>query len=242
MSSAAAIIIGDEILKGKFADQNTPFFIRRCSEIGVDLDRVLLIPDRAPVIAEAVAKMSAEVDHVFTSGGVGPTHDDVTMAGVAAAFGVALVRDQELAQVIRERFGAGAGPDALRMADLPEGAELWWDGDLFFPLVVVRNVCIFPGVPDLVVRKFNAICHRFSGEVLHTRSLQSTARESEIAQTLRDAVAAFPTVAIGSYPQFRTRPWTVTVTMDGRDPAALDACLQRLRTELADSLVDEPPP
>ena len=174
VATAAVIIIGNEILSGKFPDENAPYLVRRLRELGVDLVRISVIPDGVEGIAAEVRAAAAGCDHVFTTGGVGPTHDDLTMAGVAAAFGVPLVRHDELATIIarkmRERMARGeegggeaAVAAALRMADVPEGSQLWWDGPVKFPLVVKGNVAIFPGVPALLKLKFEAVAHRFAG-------------------------------------------------------------------------------
>jgi molybdenum cofactor synthesis domain-containing protein len=229
MSTAAIVVIGDEILSGKVRDTNSPWLAERLRERGVDLLRVCVIPDELDTIAEEVARSSALADHVFTTGGVGPTHDDVTLEGIARAFDVPLARHPELETLIRKKVDGEPTPAALRMADVPEGTELWWDGELFFPVVVMRNVHIFPGVPTLLQLKFKEVAHRFSGDVVTSRSLRTGERESVIAARLADAQARWPTVAIGSYPQFDSKPWTVLITMDSRDIAALDACEAALR-------------
>lgn len=238
MTTAAVVVIGNEILSGKFRDTNSPWLATRCRELGIDLVRIHVIPDDVQVIGDTVAAASALCDHVFTTGGVGPTHDDMTMAGVARAFGVALERHAGLAQVLTEKMGDRATPEAMRMADLPAGAELWWDGELFFPQVVMRNVLIFPGVPKLMQKKFDGIAHRLAtGGRVHSERLTTTEAESAIAARLDAAQAAFPGVEIGSYPQFDAKPWTVTVTLDSRDPERLGACLAHLQDILADGIV-----
>ncbi len=233
MPTAAAIIIGDEILSGKFTDENSPWLIGRCQQLGIDLRRICIIPDVVEQIAETVARWSPRVDHVFTTGGVGPTHDDLTMAGIAAAFGMPLVRHPELVAVLEEKLGSRCNEDALRMADVPRGAELWWEGALRFPQVVVRNVCIFPGVPSLFQKKFSEVAHRFTGQPREVRSLITEAAEIDIATGLRALAERFPQVQIGSYPLFDVKPWTVRVTLDSRDTAALDAAEAALRLLLA---------
>ena len=142
----------------------------------------------------------------------------------------------------RKHLRTPVTPAALRMADVPRGAELWADGDLRFPQVVVRNVVIFPGVPKLLQLKFDAICHRFSGEAVHSDRLTTTASESDIAGLLTDAQRRWPRVEIGSYPKYDRKPYTVTVTLDSRDTDALKACHAFLAQALADGLVAESGP
>ena len=236
MPAVGAIIIGNEILSGKFADENTPWLIGRCRSLGLDLVRISVIPDVVDGIAEEVARCSAALDFVFTTGGVGPTHDDVTMRGIAAAFGAPLVRHPELAAIIARKLGDRATEAAMRMADVPEGCELWDDG-MIFPLVVMRNVCIFPGVPSLLKRKYDAVAYRFGGVPVSTARLETAAAESDIADRLTAAAARWPTVAIGSYPHLDHKPYTVTIALDSRDPDALAGCLAELRDALAPDLI-----
>lgn len=241
--TAAVLVIGNEILSGKFQDENSPWLARRLRELGVDLVRIETIPDEVEVIADAIRRLRAVADWVLTSGGVGPTHDDVTIAGVARGLGVEVVESPELAAVLREKMGPRYTPAAARMAAVPAGAELWWEGPIAFPQVVVQGVLIFPGVPALLQRKFDAVAARLGGQpVLHAR-LQTTRAESVIADELAAIQARFPTVDIGSYPRFEKKPWTVILTLDSRDGAALEACVAALREMLgAAELAAAPPP
>ncbi len=247
--TVAVVVIGDEILTGKFRDENTPWLVERLRGLGIDLVRASVIRDSVEGIADEVRRSLALADWVITTGGVGPTHDDLTMAGIAAALGVELERRAELVDVLTHRMGERLTADALRMADIPKGSDLWWEADVFFPQVVAGRVLVFPGVPPLLRLKFDAIAHRLGGQPMLTRTLRTSAAESAIAATLRSAQDRWPSVAIGSYPRYETRPWTVAVIMDSRDPAGLDACERWLRAALgADLLPDvdtpdhEPPP
>lgn len=230
--TAAVIVIGNEILTGKFADENTPYLVRRLRELGVDLLRVSVIPDVIEVIADEVRRASAAHTWVFTTGGVGPTHDDLTMPGVAAAFGVPVQRHPELVAVLQRHARAPVNEAALRMAEVPEGAELWWDGLVRFPLVVKHNVAIFPGVPALLQLKFEAVAARFGGTPVSVRKLWTLRTEPEIADALTEAAARWPQVGIGSYPRFELSPHRVLVTLESRDLAALDDCAGFLLTHV----------
>lgn len=232
MPSAAVIIIGNEILSGKFADENGPYLIRRLRELGVDLARVVVIPDVLTVIATEVRSASDGHDLVFTSGGVGPTHDDLTLPGIAAAFERPLLRHPALFDVIERKLGAPVNAAAARMAEVPEGAELWWDGNVAYPLVVMRNVLIFPGVPSLLRLKFEAVAHRFVGVPVVCTRIRTERSEWDIADALTDAAGRWPEVAIGSYPRFETTPHTVIITMEGRDAPTLAACESWLRERI----------
>ena len=134
MKQAALLIIGDEILSGKFADENAPFLIRRLRTLGCRVRRVAILSDIVQDIAQETARSSADCDYVFTTGGVGPTHDDITMRSIAAAFDIPLESHPRLEQVLREKIKGELTTAAMRMAQVPKGSELWWDGGMTFPL------------------------------------------------------------------------------------------------------------
>lgn len=228
MPSVAVIIIGDEILSGKFADENGPFLIRRLRELGADLDRIVVIRDSVPGIAAEVAACASRYDFVLTTGGVGPTHDDMTFDGVAGAFGLPLERRPELVALL-ERFGWQDNPAALRMATVPQGAELIASKGSTYPVLRVRNVFVFPGVPKLLQIKFEAVAERFVGTPVVATRLVTRRSEPDIAAALTEAAARYPQVAIGSYPRFDEGNPHVIVTLEGRDPQALHEAEALLR-------------
>src|SRR6185295_17173098 len=159
--TAAVVVIGNEILTGKSDDKNASFLIGELYRLGVALRRIVVIPDDLDLISREVIQCSKEFDYVFTSGGVGPTHDDVTIEGVARAFGREVVRHPELEAMLRGYFGDGIDDARLRMADAPTGSELIREGDLRWPVLAVENVVVLPGVPELFRKKFEAIKERF---------------------------------------------------------------------------------
>ena len=232
MPTVAVVIIGDEILSGKFADENGPFFISRLRSLGADLKRLVTISDSVEVIADEVKRCSDAYDVVFTTGGVGPTHDDMTLEGVAAAFGEELMQHPKLVALM-EGYGMELNDAALRMATVPVSTELIAHQASSYPVLRVHNVYVFPGVPRLMQNKFEAIADRFAGEKIHTSRLYTPSRETEIAQILTDAQERYPTVNIGSYPRFGEGDWRVIVTLEGRDLEALRAVEAELRESIA---------
>lgn len=231
MSTAAAIIIGNEILTGKFADENGPFLVKRLRELGVDLVRIATIPDVREVIADEVRRASEACDVVFTSGGVGPTHDDMTLESIAMAFGVDTWRHPDLVALL-EAVGLTNEP-ALQMATVPEGTELIFEGAASFPVMRVRNVYVLPGVPSLFRLKFEQVAHRLAGQAVHCERLYCTERETLIAERLSAAQDRNPDVDIGSYPRFGEGPYKVIVTLESRDTRALDRAVAELSEVLA---------
>ncbi len=229
MPTAAVVIIGNEILSGKFGDENAPWLVSRLRELGCDLGRIVTIPDVLDEIAAEVSHCATRFDWVLTTGGVGPTHDDLTFEGVGRAFGVGVYRHPELSAILVNKLGDNCNDAALRMAEIPEGAALWWDGGFVYPLVVMRNVCIFPGVPALLRLKFDAVAHRFAGTPVTTDRIVTRRSEPEIAAALTEAAQRWPSVAIGSYPRLEERPVVVIVTMESRETGALADCAAFLR-------------
>ncbi|HPH69400.1 MAG TPA: molybdopterin-binding protein [Kofleriaceae bacterium] len=242
MATAGIVIIGDEILSGKFAEENAAFLIHELRALGVDLRRIDTIPDDLDDIASTVAAASARFDWVFTSGGVGPTHDDVTMAGVARAFGTTVARHPELEAKVRGYYGAALADANLRLADTPVGAVLLYGQDNVWPVVTMRNVHILPGVPALFQRKFVDIRDRFRGQPVTVARLYVDADEGDIAAAMHNVVATFPTVRLGSYPRFSERDFRVIITFEGPDADTVSAAWQALDNTLGTVVVKRQTP
>lgn len=230
--TAAILVIGDEILSGKVEDANARLLIGELRQLGVALRRILVVPDEIADVAAAARELSASFDHVFTSGGVGPTHDDVTIAGIAAAFDKPVIRHPELERRLKTFFGDGVDESKLRMADVPENAELLEMPDWRWPVLVCRNVYILPGVPELFRKKFLAMRERFRVEPFFARAIYTLEEEFDIAEALSEVASANPAVAIGSYPNFATPDYKVKVTLESKDDAALEICLADLTAKL----------
>jgi len=238
--TAAILVIGNEILSGKVEDENARYLTRELRALGVLVGRIVVVPDDARDIAEAVRALAARFDHVFTSGGVGPTHDDVTLPAIAAAFGMTLERHPELERLLREGFGIRLHERDLRMADIPSGARLEHGPagpGAIWPVVVVENVWILPGVPSILRRKFEAVRELFRAAPIHARAVYSRDGEGAIAGALDAVVAEFPTVEIGSYPHLEAPDYRVKITLDGRDRDAVEAATSRLVARLGPAAV-----
>ena len=227
MSTAGLCVIGDEILSGKVADKNTPFLTAELRALGVRLREIAVVSDEVAAIAAAVRRLSDGCDHVFTSGGVGPTHDDQTMAGVAAAFAAPVERHPELEQLMRSYYSERELPlieRNLRMADVPRGVTLVPGDSLKWPVLCMRNVYILPGVPEIFQRKFLAIRERFRDTPFHLRQIFVRGEEGVIARHLDLITARFPSVAIGSYPLMEPAEdgHSVRLTLEGKAAAEVD--------------------
>jgi molybdenum cofactor synthesis domain-containing protein len=237
MTSAACIVIGDEILTGKVHDQNSHTLAKILFERGVEMERVLVIPDRIPVIADTVKEWSARVDHVFTSGGIGPTHDDVTYEGVAQAFGRNLeIHAPTLAimeEHLRQRYpDRPMNEERKRMALIPQGSEVWTTPALWVPLVVIENVHILPGIPQLFETMMEGCKGRFSGARRARAQIYTHKVEGEIAAVLGRLQKENPDLSIGSYPRIGDKRYRVMVTIEGLDAAGVGALAQIIEKEV----------
>jgi molybdenum cofactor synthesis domain-containing protein len=230
MPTAAAVIIGDELLSGATEDRNSPRLIAFLRAHGVDLKRVTILGDDPEAIAQEVHRAATTFDHVFTSGGVGPTHDDRTIEGVAKAFGCKVVRSPRLEQAIRRLMGDRVTDAALKMADVPDGTQLW--GEDAFPTIRFRNVFVLPGVPELFAQKLALLRHHFHGHPPLMHRIFALDHESDIASTLSTLDQSYPQVKIGSYPQRKNPDYRVMITIESNDLSVLDLALGELQSAL----------
>jgi molybdenum cofactor synthesis domain-containing protein len=236
-TTAAIIVIGNEILSGKVTDTNAAFLTGELRQLGVTVKRILVVPDEIDAIAAAVRTYHSEFDLVFTSGGVGPTHDDITIAGVAAGLDRQVHRHPTLEGKIRDFSGSEINEARLKMAEVPDGAELIFADDLTFPAIQVKNIYILPGIPELFRSKFLALKARFAVDPFHMRVVYSSAMESTIAGYLNRTLAAFPELLLGSYPKLNNPEYRVRVTLESKDPDYLSRAFAHLMAQLPPEVV-----
>jgi molybdenum cofactor synthesis domain-containing protein len=238
--TAAALVIGNELLTGKIQDMNVEVLATTLFRLGVSLRRVVICPDERAAIVADVRALSAAHDWLFTSGGIGVTHDDVTMAAVAEALGRPLERSPHLAQLVTSHFGPECTPRHLQLADVPRDAELVSDGSSAWPVVRVENVYVLPGIPQLFDRKLRMISSQLAGRPpFVSRAVLTLCDEVGIADLLDSVVTRYPDVAIGSYPELANARYTLRLTFDGRDARRVDDAAQHFVSEIPqDRLVD----
>ncbi len=231
--SAAVLVIGNEILSGKVHEANSLAVAVALRPLGIALRRVVVIPDDVDAIAAEVNALRATHDFVFTSGGVGPTHDDVTVAGIARGLGRAVVRSAEVEGKLRSHYGARLTEGHLRMADVVDGTELWAGASPDWPTMVLGNVFVLPGVPEIFAYKLAGLVPRLRGgdAPFVLRSVECRADEGHLAPLLDAVVAAFPDVAVGSYPGWGSEP-RVRITFDGLDATRVGAALTAFESSL----------
>jgi molybdenum cofactor synthesis domain-containing protein len=231
--TSGIIVIGNEILSGKTRDENSVYLVRELRSLGVEVRKISVVPDERDLISGEVREFSSAYDYVFTTGGVGPTHDDLTMEGIAAAFGRRIYRHTELAATLRQYYDASSIEANLRMADIPEGARLVGGVGMWFPVIAVENVFIFPGVPEILRKKFDRIKEMFRDAPYHLREVFLRADEGQIAELLHRVLAAYPALLLGSYPYFDNPHYSIKLTLESKDGAYLDGAHKLLLAELA---------
>ncbi len=235
--TAALLVIGNEILSGKVQDANTQTLALSLRALGIELRRTVTVPDEVELIAAELSSLRTGYDYVFTSGGIGPTHDDVTIAAVARSLGRRVVRSPSVEALLRAHYGERITAGHLTMADVVEGTEFYVGESPTWPAMVLGNVFILPGIPEIFARKLAGLRPRLQGDEAPfvLRSVYTAADEGEIKPHLDAVVADFPDVAVGSYPRLNDPAYSVRVTFDGRDltrvEAAATAFLQRLPPE-----------
>ena len=235
--TAGIVLIGNELLSGKVADVNAVYLCRELRALGVDVRRVVVIPDEIDTIAAEVAEFSRSFDVVFTSGGVGPTHDDVTIEGVARAFGVPVVRDPTMVAALESFYEGSLNAARLRMAEIPQGAEPMTSDGLVFPAVIMKNVHVLPGVPELFRKKFDGLKERFRDVPFHLASVYVSAGEGILAEHLNAVLERHPELLLGSYPEFSNPEYKVKITLESKDRGYMERALGDLLERLPPSIL-----
>jgi molybdenum cofactor synthesis domain-containing protein len=224
--SAAMLVIGNEILSGKVEEANLGPLARCLFSLGIALRRVVVAPDEVEAIAREVRELSGVYDWVFTSGGVGPTHDDVTVEGVAKAFGVAVVSSPLMETMLRAHYQERCTEGHLRMALVPEGASLEATAEITWPTIRLRNTWLLPGIPEVFRMKLTVVAAVLAREALAggrvplvSHSVYTKMDEGVLKPLLDEIVGRFPDVSVGSYPKWLDPSYKTKLTFDGRDEA-----------------------
>ena len=242
--TAAIILIGNELLSGKIVDKNGAYLISELRALGVALQEIHIIADELDPISRAALALSERNDHVFTSGGVGPTHDDLTLDGLAAAFGVGLVENGTMAHHINAVFAHDEDRRSafMKMARVPEGTSLMQNSDLLWPVYCIRNVYVLPGLPEIFRRQFDAIKDRFKSQPFYLRTIYFRVDEGELAPTVTKACREFSGVSFGSYPVWDQANYRVRVTIESKARATVEAAykwmVERIRPDKIFKVVD----
>jgi molybdenum cofactor synthesis domain-containing protein len=230
--TAALLIIGNEILSGRTQDKNLAYVANTLNEVGVRLSEVRVIPDIEGEIVDAVNLLRAKFDYVFTTGGIGPTHDDITAESVAKAFGRRLIVHPEAFRRMDEHYkqmGREMNEARLRMAKTPEGATLVDNPISTAPGFNVENVYVMAGVPSIMQAMLEGLKKGLvGGAKVQSRTVLCTLGEGDVADGLGAIQKAYPDIDIGSYPQYSRGNYKVSLVMRGTEPEPLDNCMHEV--------------
>ena len=232
--TACLIIIGNEILSGRTQDANLAIVGKKCDTLGIRLTEARVIADMEADIVETVNTCRRLFTYVFTTGGIGPTHDDITAAAVARAFNVEVVRNKEAVNAMDRYYEPRRLTDArLKMADIPEGARLIDNPVSGAPGFQLENVFVLPGVPSIMDAMFDGLTDRLvGGDPVLTDNITTNLLESEIAAGLGVLQEKYPDVSMGSYPYFRKGKLGVNLVLRGTDAGRMNAAADELVTTI----------
>jgi molybdenum cofactor synthesis domain-containing protein len=233
--TAGILVIGDEILSGRTKDKNIGFIAEYLTNIGIDLKEVRVVSDDEPEIIAALDALRKRYDYVFTTGGIGPTHDDITADAVAKAFGVKIDHHPEVVARFKERFGDDLNEARLRMARIPDGADLIQSATILAPGFKIENVIVMAGVPSIMQAMMDIVSPKLkSGVRMLSDTVRADSREGDIGSPLRDIAKAHPDAIIGSYPFLDDagKP-NVNLVVRSRDQEKLNAAMAAVKEMLA---------
>tara|TARA_R110002110_G_scaffold114251_10_gene283371 strand:+ start:4572 stop:5273 length:702 start_codon:yes stop_codon:yes gene_type:complete len=231
------LVIGDEILSGRTRDSNTHFLAGELTRIGIDLREARVVSDDQPAIVEAVNALRTRYTHVFTSGGIGPTHDDITADAIAAAFGARISHRADAMALLTAHYQSRNMPfneARQRMARIPDGAVLIDNPVSIAPGFSLGNVHVMAGVPTVFQAMAASVLPNLTGGApLLSQSLRVDRGEGDVAAPLGALAAAFPDLSIGSYPFTQNGAHGTNLVVRGTDPGRVDAAMTRLATMFA---------
>ncbi len=225
---AVIIIIGNEVLSGKTEEKNAAYLTRALRSLGVLVQRAVVIQDEVAVIAEEIRTSLMQFDLIFTCGGIGPTHDDVTMEGIAQGVGKPLVQHPVLIDIIQKAYAPEFNAVQSRLAIVPDGTKLIFSDGLRFPVLLFDKIYIFPGIPELVVKKFEAIKERFREAPFFLTKIYLAEKEYIVAEKLRETLKHYPALQLGSYPKLHHPEYKLLLTLESKDKPYLNTALKFL--------------
>ena len=234
--TAAILVIGDEILSGRTKDKNIGYLAEYLTAVGIDLREVRVVPDIEEEIVTAATVLSGRYTYLFTTGGIGPTHDDITADCIAKAAGVGIDLDPRAVAMLRERFPnpEDLNEARLRMARIPLGADLIDNPISRAPGFMIKNIIVMAGVPSIMQAMFENVLPRLkTGAKLQSLSIDSGGRpEGVYATPLGQVQKQFPSVIIGSYPSFDGKRFQNQIVVRARDSAVLEQAAEAVRVML----------
>lgn len=229
------IIIGDEILSSQIQEKNLKYMLRNLAISGYKVSEARIIGDDLSLISETVKELSGKYEYVVTSGGVGPTHDDITIDAIANAFNVTLSLNEKIEHLLKSYFKEKMTLDILKMAHLPVGADVIMKEEYEWPIIKMKNCFILPGIPQIFQKKFDHVLQLLPRvEKYFYSSLYSKADESEFSEILRSIDEKYTSVIIGSYPVIDEPDYKTQLTLKSKNKDDLSSCFEEMKYFLSE--------
>ena len=233
MNDAIIIIIGNEILSGRTLDKNSNFIAERCSKIGISIDEIRVIPDRVKVIKKTIIEASKKYKNVFVTGGIGPTHDDITALSVALAFKKKLVINKKAKQLLEDYYKSSKlelNESRMKMAYLPAQSKLIMNSVSAAPGFKIKNVWVMAGVPKIMRAMFlDSVEPKLEkGKVFFSKTLKIKKPEGDIAQVLKNISEEFDSIDIGSYPFYKPPKIGTNIVLRGKDLKVIEEAIKKI--------------
>ena len=233
MHNAIIIIIGNEILSGRTLDKNSNFIAERCSKIGISIDEIRVIPDRVKVIKKTIIEASKKYKNVFVTGGIGPTHDDITALSVAIAFKKKLVINKKAKQLLENYYKSSKlelNESRMKMAYLPAQSKLIMNSVSAAPGFKIKNVWVMAGVPKIMQAMFlDSVEPKLEkGKVFFSKTLKIKKPEGDIAQVLKKISEEFDSIDIGSYPFYKPPKIGTNIVLRGKDLKVIEEAIKKI--------------
>ncbi|XP_049812026.1 FAD synthase-like isoform X2 [Schistocerca nitens] len=245
--TAGIVIIGDEVLKGQTLDTNSHFIAKKLFDIGVKVKKILVVGDDIDAVANEIKALSGEFTYVITTGGIGPTHDDITFEAIAKAFNETTYPHPKLIDICKKFFKTSdETAPGMKLAHVPKSAKLNFGFDelrgrhTLYPCVSVNNVYIFPGVPELLERQFTTLYKDLFGSKnkhAHVKELYLSANEVAVTEKLNQVVKLFPMVSFGSYPKFYHSYYSLLITVESDIEKDAEEAYNMLKSLLGEGII-----
>ncbi len=235
------LIIGNEILSAQVEDTNLRHMFRKLNQAGYHIEEARFVRDEEETISEAVRELSRKSEFVISTGGIGPTHDDVTLKAFARAFDVPLIQHPELLEKVRSFFGDDIKPSGLRLTMVPQNTTLVYAGPSKWPIIQVANCFVLPGLPEIFYQKFEGVLEALPPvPPRYFAALFTRSRETDFADQLTESQGEFPDVELGSYPTYEHAQFAAQVTFKGASLERIQQAFDHLKNLFSgwDTLVD----
>lgn len=230
MKNAVLIIIGNEILSGRTQDININYIAKKLTQSAICLKEVRVIADDQQTIIRHIREMKDQYDYVFTTGGIGPTHDDITSYALSQALGLEYAINSEALQILEQYYGDELNEARKKMACMPEGAELIYNPVSQAPGYIIKNIYVMAGVPKIMQAMLDGIIHKIKGDTpIYSKTITTDIAEGNLAKRLAEIQKTYPKIEIGSYPFMSRNQLGTSIVCRGEDTKVIDIVMKDIK-------------